>query len=952
MKNLITYFWIALLLSKFAISQDKPAYQKIDETAGLPTSTIYSLIEDENHKIWLATDQGLSTYDGKAFTNIRHSKQKGNAVFNLSLNQYNIWYNNIYGQLFKINYQSINPKLQADLKKELGGDLANFYIEKDIKLFSEKGIFKITPDSKVKKITKDQAISSISTGNENYYINQLGHLKDFKSESVLKRFNFSQKKAQLLTIQGDVYVYGITAKHNQLYHIKSAKFFELDEKLSETSIIKSKQIGKEQWLLTKNGAFLVDIEADKLIVKKHVLATYQITDVIRDFNNNYWYTSLNDGIFIIKNFQFLTLNLNFNKSSINELCRINENKIAVANNKGEFIIKNLQNGNIEDHVVLPHDLNVGKMLYLAASNELIISCTNEASFSYNLNSKQVKNLGNKYAVAKALQAISKDSLLYLPYNKSIIKTETADYLLDSIRPNTGYYNKTSKQVFVSSVEGLKIYDLETLKTQKVLDNIYVSQFANSKSSNTWIATFDHKLYKISIQGNIQAFKLQNKLKNKTIASIAVDQQQRLWISTSNNIYVYNEVRNSLQLLDIFNNYDSHFYKLMSVGNSILIETKNQLLYFKDAAFYSPNNYTIPQPRINQVRINNHETINRNNTVEYHQRDIKFTFQANGLNANQLYSYAYKLGGYEADWSYTGVGIQSVNYINIPPGSYSFKAKTVYNNDFSKDIAEYQFTVKKAYWQTWWFVTLVIGLTLLVILIIYKFISKRRNFKKEEELKKAILESRVNLLKLENLRSQMNPHFIFNALNSIQDYILANEKKLASKYLIKFSRLVRIYLNHSQKNTINLQEELQALELYLSLEQLRFEDTLTYNIVVDQALQQEKIKVPSLFIQPYVENAIKHGLLHKKDNRILQINFKSIKNSSLVCEIIDNGIGRDESMKINQKRLNKPASFAMTANNERVNLYNRINTNQIKISIEDISKDNKIGGTKVTIHIPY
>ena len=139
---------------------------------------------------------------------------------------------------------------------------------------------------------------------------------------------------------------------------------------------------------------------------------------------------------------------------------------------------------------------------------------------------------------------------------------------------------------------------------------------------------------------------------------------------------------------------------------------------------------------------------------------------------------------------------------------------------------------------------------------------------------------------------------------------------------------------------------------MSLEQLRFEDTLTYNIVVDQALQQEKIKVPSLFIQPYVENAIKHGLLHKRDSRILQINFKSIKNNSLVCEIIDNGIGRDESMKINQKRLNKPASFAMTANNERVNLYNRINTNQIKISIEDISKDNKIGGTKVTIHIPY
>ena len=951
MNNLITYFWFALLLSKFAMSQDKPAYQKIDETAGLPTSTIYSLIEDEGHKIWLATDQGLFIYDGKAFINIRHPKQKGNAVFNLSLNQYNIWYNNIYGQLFKINYQSINPKLQADLKEELGGDLANFYIEKDIKLFSEKGIFKITPDSKVKKITKDQAISSISTGNENYYINQLGHLKDFKSESVLKRFNFSQKKAQLLTIQGDVYVYGITAKQNQLYHIKSAKFFELDEKLSETSIIKSKQIGREQWLLTKNGAFLVDIEVNKLIVKKHILATYTITDVIRDFNNNYWYTSLNDGIFIIKNFQFLNLNLNFNNNSLSELQQINENKLAVANNKGEFIIKNLQNGEIEDHVKLPHNVNISKMLYLAASNELLISCTNEASFSYNLNSKQIKNLGSKYAVAKALQVISEDSLLYLPYNKSIIKTKNTDYLLDSIRPNTGYFNKTSKQIFISTVEGLKIYGLKSLKPQKILDSIYVSQFANSNSNHTWITTFDHKLYKISSEGNLQAFKLQSRFKDKSIASIAVDEQERLWISTSDNIFVYDESKNSLELLSIFNNYNSHFYKLLSLGNSMLIETKNQLLYFKSAAHYSPNNYIIPAPRIKQIGINHLESV-QNNTLEYNQRDIKFTFQATGLNANQLYSYGYKLDGYETNWNYTDIGIQSISYVNIPPGSYSFKVKTIYNNNFSKGVAKYQFTIKKAFWQTWWFVTLVIGLTLLVILIIYKFIGKKRDLKKEEELKKAILESRVNLLKLENLRSQMNPHFIFNALNSIQDYILANEKKLASKYLIKFSRLVRIYLNHSQKNTINLQEELQALELYLSLEKLRFEDTLTYNIFVDRALQQEKIKVPSLFIQPYVENAIKHGLLHKKENRILQINFKSIKNNSLICEIIDNGIGRDESMKINLKRQNKPASFAMTANNERVNLYNRINTNQIKISIEDISKDNKIGGTKVTIHIPY
>ena len=129
------------------------------------------------------------------------------------------------------------------------------------------------------------------------------------------------------------------------------------------------------------------------------------------------------------------------------------------------------------------------------------------------------------------------------------------------------------------------------------------------------------------------------------------------------------------------------------------------------------------------------------------------------------------------------------------------------------------------------------------------------------------------LKLENLRSQMNPHFIFNALNSIQEYILLNQKNLASDYLGKFADLIRMYLNHSTKGTITLSEEIEALNQYLELEKLRFEDSLDYQIQLPNEIDSETIEIPTMLIQPYVENALKHGLLHRKGNRILSIKFK-------------------------------------------------------------------------------
>lgn len=224
---------------------------------------------------------------------------------------------------------------------------------------------------------------------------------------------------------------------------------------------------------------------------------------------------------------------------------------------------------------------------------------------------------------------------------------------------------------------------------------------------------------------------------------------------------------------------------------------------------------------------------------------------------------------------------------------------------------------------------------------------RRRLKTQLEAEQKEYAKQMSELKA--IRSQMNPHFIFNALNSIQEYIFANEKKLASSYLVKFSRLIRIYLEQSQQSEIALKKEIEALDLYLHLENNRFGKQLQYKVEIDQNLNLENSFVPSLFIQPYVENAIKHGLLHKKGDKELIVKFSSKKNQ-LEVTIDDNGIGREASRKHNENRPYK--SFSTEASLNRVALINAKRSNKLLVTIIDkVDENNNATGTKVQIIIP-
>ena len=209
-------------------------------------------------------------------------------------------------------------------------------------------------------------------------------------------------------------------------------------------------------------------------------------------------------------------------------------------------------------------------------------------------------------------------------------------------------------------------------------------------------------------------------------------------------------------------------------------------------------------------------------------------------------------------------------------------------------------------------------------------------------------------KLTALRSQMNPHFIFNCLNSIQQYILKGEVDNANKYLSRFSKLIRLVLQYSEYNFISLEDEINMLQLYLSLEKIRFGNSFEYNINVEEELDAEEIKIPNLMIQPFVENAIWHGLMHKEGDRKIEIKFSLINEQSLVCEITDNGIGRKRASEIKEfKSLEiKHQSKGMQLVKDKIDVLKQQFKSEIFIELSDVINNNgEICGTKVLLQLP-
>lgn len=334
------------------------------------------------------------------------------------------------------------------------------------------------------------------------------------------------------------------------------------------------------------------------------------------------------------------------------------------------------------------------------------------------------------------------------------------------------------------------------------------------------------------------------------------------------------------------------------------------------------------------------------TLSHRQNFISIEFKSL-LYHHESVGYLYKMEGVDEEWV-KAEGLLVARYTNLPPGSYLFKVRSVNAaGTFSNGTTTLTINILPAFWQTTWFKGLSAFLTVVLIYIYFKL---RVNAIKKEARRRAVIQQQIAQLEMKALRAQMNPHFIFNALNSIQTFMMKKETEQALSYLSRFARLIRNVLDNSQLNSIPISKELKMLENYLELEKLRFGDQFTYSITVDEALDPDFTDIPTMIIQPFVENAIWHGLLHKKEDGKLSITFHQLEGIVL-CVIEDNGIGRETAAAQRQPG-SEHHSRGIQITRDRLALYNKRFNLEATFDIEDLYDDEGHGsGTRVKVWFP-
>ena len=417
------------------------------------------------------------------------------------------------------------------------------------------------------------------------------------------------------------------------------------------------------------------------------------------------------------------------------------------------------------------------------------------------------------------------------------------------------------------------------------------------------------------------------------------------------------------------------YDLHNFNSSPFIKTDDDEFFFEKFRFYDHDikpDTTKPTVVLSFLKVFDRDlqlpkSLNYTNeiTLNYDQNFFAIGFSALSYFQQERNQYAYRLVGFNRDWVSVGNKPLAV-FSNVPPGDYVLQLKGSNHDGVWSEIKAMPIQITPPFWQTGWFRIFGVMLAIAVVVAVYRFQLERQMLKarlKAEEAKRKQTEAELNereatyQLKLSQtemaaLRAQMNPHFIFNCLNSIQYFTAQNDADKASDYLAKFSRLIRLVLENSKSDKVTLANELETLRLYIEMEAMRFPDKLHYQIQLADGIDAESIQIPPLLLQPFVENAIWHGLMHKDEGGLVQVVVAQPTEDRLHIEITDDGVGRQKAAEYKSKSATKNKSFGMKLTAERIQLINQLYNTQTQISITDLTDaGGNATGTRVTIEIP-
>lgn len=483
---------------------------------------------------------------------------------------------------------------------------------------------------------------------------------------------------------------------------------------------------------------------------------------------------------------------------------------------------------------------------------------------------------------------------------------------------------------------------------------HISCIANT-GSFLWLGSMGNGMIRFNkADGSCRYYTTREGLPNDLVYGILEDQYHHLWLSTNNGLSQFDPRSGRFRNFNVNDGLQSNEFNggacYKGRGNMLYFGGVNGFSYFNAGGFRPAGGQ--PELRITQLSLPDHElnidSVNALPELElpYTSNYLTFKFAALEYAHPRKIRYRYMLEGHDKDW----VNAHQDNiarYNKLPAGDYVFRVMSTNGDDqWMHNEASLRLSITPPFWETKWFLLVA---AFLVLTAVWTGVSLRIRFIQKRAAEKSAVARQLADLELKALRAQMNPHFIFNALNSIQDFILNNNARDASKYLSRFAKLIRMILDNAETAHVTLARKIDFLKLYIDIEALRFGNDFDYVIHVADDVNTYETEIPNMLIQPFVENAIWHGLMHKPGDRRLELNFRKERGRFLLCEVIDNGVGRKEAA---GKRYASHDSKALRITQERMDLLNFDQLDKAVFTITDLTNEHgHATGTMVSIYIP-
>lgn len=980
-----------LLLSPSSIAAQRYSLTRYGAEEGLRSMNIYALDLDHKGVLWLGTNSGVITYNGSEFrthtykdglteNETLHIKHLGDGrMLAVSfINKYSIWNGNTFvSAVSKSSNRSISSHLSNNthVKTNIAADAhslfigSNRHLEQDALIYIENG--HIENIHKTAQIPRRYIFSNaFQCSNRSIWLYGI----DIENGHRPILYNYTAKPSRLL--KGDIPpIHELLSVHSLLYiryndTISCYVYDSLSHSIHPTGrrcVVKNAQkiisIDHDIFVVRENGFSYCEVYNSQLqpTTQYHLLTNIpHVTDIAKDKFGNIWVATLRSGLYKLSESytDLLSQRIDGKHLTMNTITILDTHRVYLGDYMGHLYQwshknsierlypKYFKTGNTPSNPVKQIVLNHHDII-LVRNKDLLVLDTTGAVLEHYLDGR-----ANKYL------SISQNGDYYLGTSSSIlrkIKTSSKWEVFQDNNRISALCISDKDKLWYSTNNDVYCMDLtnqqvDTLGLSYPEMHANVSHIYQAPDKIIWVC-FASK----GIMGLVDT-KLWVYLNHKqgleygNIHSIFSPKKGQLWLGTDYGLYKieYKEgskLSSSISIIQYTASHglpDNNVLSIKVIGEKLLIATSKGLVYLSERDLAMKG---IIHTIFNSIKVNQRNLPIQPSYVFDHDENyisIKYGGVYYGNSSNLWYQYRIK----ELDTKWTLTTDRMLQFGPLPPGLYTFEVVCV--NERGKamgPVAKFRAEISPAFYQQIWFKIMLILISILFGWFMIRWYIRKKG--QEDQLKLELAE-----LEMQAVRAQMNPHFIFNCLNSIQHMVNQQDTLNANRYIAKFSHLIRQTLELSKNNTIPLSEELSYIENYMLLETMRFQNSFDYQIIYDKDQDYNNYFIPSMIMQPYIENAIRHVVKYLKDRKGL-ITIEIIKNKDfIVCKIDDNGIGRTMSATHKQGKPIEYQSRGTELNQKRIDSYNVINPKKISIFIEDkLDLQGNPVGTCVHINLP-